>query len=61
MNSMPFLNVIDALAFHDLHSLERLDCRDNRNLSHIHPKAFRDNLFQVNSFFATEQLSDLFS
>ncbi|XP_023334954.1 leucine-rich repeat neuronal protein 3 [Eurytemora carolleeae] len=46
MSSMPTLEDIDALAFHDLHSLETLDCRDNENLKHFHPQAFKDNLFQ---------------
>jgi hypothetical protein len=34
-------------AFHDLHSLERLECENNPNLTFIHPRAFRDNLEQV--------------
>ena len=47
MNSMPVLESIDALAFHDLHSLEHLEVQHSPNLRHIHPLAFRDNIQQV--------------
>ena len=43
---MPRLEKIEALAFHDLHSLATMECRNNHKLSYIHSKAFRDNLYQ---------------
>ena len=46
MNSMPQMEKIEALALHDLHSLATVECRNNHKLSYIHPKAFRDNLYQ---------------
>ena len=46
LNSMPELEKIEALAFHDLHSLNNLECRNNQKLSYIHTKSFRDNLYQ---------------
>jgi len=45
-DNMPELEYIGALALHDLHSLEQFECRFNPNLKHIHPLAFRDNLYQ---------------
>ncbi len=41
-----FLEHIEPLAFHNLKSLEFLECQNNKELTSIDPFAFYDNLEQ---------------
>ncbi len=50
MSSLRFLEHIEPLAFHDLKSLEVLECQNNKHLTSIDPFAFYDNLEKQTRF-----------